>query len=85
MEKLIKKDFLRPSEWSVETISTGGLLSVGKLGIQLKINFKSVSFLRFSFHPLSEVPREAWLDHLSWIRSLLQSVTENEEEGEDVR
>uniref|UniRef100_A0A673MBN7 Fanconi anemia group C protein-like n=1 Tax=Sinocyclocheilus rhinocerous TaxID=307959 RepID=A0A673MBN7_9TELE len=27
----------------------------------------------------SEVPREAWLDHLSWIRSLLQSVTENEE------
>ncbi|XP_043103433.1 Fanconi anemia group C protein isoform X2 [Puntigrus tetrazona] len=33
----------------------------------------------------SEVPREAWLDHLSWIRSLLQSVTENEEAGEDVR
>ncbi|XP_016389513.1 Fanconi anemia group C protein isoform X2 [Sinocyclocheilus rhinocerous] len=33
----------------------------------------------------SEVPREAWLDHLSWIRSLLQSVTENEEVGEDVR
>ncbi|XP_009302331.1 Fanconi anemia group C protein isoform X2 [Danio rerio] len=31
----------------------------------------------------SEVPREAWLDHLSWITSLLQSVTENEEE--DVR
>lgn len=78
MEKLI-------SEWSVETISTGGLLSVGKFSIQLKINFKSVSFLHFSFHPLSEVPREAWLDHLSWIRSLLQSVTENEEAGEDVR
>uniref|UniRef100_A0A671L5M3 Fanconi anemia group C protein-like n=1 Tax=Sinocyclocheilus anshuiensis TaxID=1608454 RepID=A0A671L5M3_9TELE len=33
----------------------------------------------------SEVPREAWLDHLSWIRSLLQSVTENEEAGGDVR
>ncbi|XP_067250997.1 Fanconi anemia group C protein isoform X1 [Chanodichthys erythropterus] len=33
----------------------------------------------------SEVPREALLDHLSWIRSLLQSVTENEEAGEDVR
>uniref|UniRef100_A0A8C2Q8P4 FA complementation group C n=1 Tax=Cyprinus carpio TaxID=7962 RepID=A0A8C2Q8P4_CYPCA len=33
----------------------------------------------------SEVPREAWLDHLSWIRSLLQSVTENEEAGEDGR
>ncbi|XP_077079390.1 Fanconi anemia group C protein [Siphateles boraxobius] len=33
----------------------------------------------------SEVPREAWLDHLSWSRSLLQSVTENEEAGEDVR
>ncbi|XP_051509287.1 Fanconi anemia group C protein isoform X2 [Myxocyprinus asiaticus] len=35
--------------------------------------------------PPSEVPREAWLDHLSWIRSLLQSVVENEEEGDDVR
>ncbi|XP_073674790.1 Fanconi anemia group C protein [Garra rufa] len=33
----------------------------------------------------SEVPREAWQDHLSWIRSLLQSVTENEKAGEDVR
>ncbi|KAF4109863.1 Fanconi anemia group C protein [Onychostoma macrolepis] len=33
----------------------------------------------------SEVPREAWLDHLSWIRSLFQSVTENEDAGEDVR
>uniref|UniRef100_A0A672LH46 Fanconi anemia group C protein-like n=1 Tax=Sinocyclocheilus grahami TaxID=75366 RepID=A0A672LH46_SINGR len=33
----------------------------------------------------SEVPREAWLDHLSWIRSLLQSVMENEEAGGDVR
>ncbi|XP_016372428.1 Fanconi anemia group C protein-like isoform X1 [Sinocyclocheilus rhinocerous] len=33
----------------------------------------------------SEVPREAWLDHLSWIRSLLQRVTENEEAGGDVR
>uniref|UniRef100_A0A8C1T830 FA complementation group C n=1 Tax=Cyprinus carpio TaxID=7962 RepID=A0A8C1T830_CYPCA len=32
----------------------------------------------------SEVPREAWLDHLIWIRSLLQSVMENEA-GEDVR
>lgn len=52
--------------------------------IHLEINFKSVSFLHFSFHPLSEVPREAWLDHLIWIRSLLQSVMENET-GEDVR
>ncbi|XP_051950028.1 Fanconi anemia group C protein [Xyrauchen texanus] len=35
--------------------------------------------------PPSEVPREAWLDHLSWIRSLLQSIVENEEEGDNVR
>ncbi len=39
----------------------------------------------FFISPPSEVPREAWLDHLSWIRRLLQSVTENEDAGEDVR
>lgn len=50
------------------------------LGIPLNISFMEVSH----FTP-AEVPRAAWLDHLSWITRSFQSVVESEEEVGDAR